>query len=515
MTGGLMQLVAYGAQDTYLTGNPQITFFKIVYRRHTNFSMETIRQTINGDTRTDTTKENRGSVIVSRNGDLLSKIYVTSSSVGITNGLEIVKDVSIDIGGQEIDKQTKEWIQIWNELTIKEDKRLGYKNMIGCLNNNINTTGTIGVNHVQIPLLFWFCRNPGLALPLISLQYHEVQLNFTFGTSVGVNAEINVECDYFYLDTDERRRFAQVSHEYLIEQVQVQKLNNVSDHKISFNHPVKEIIWTSSTDYIDASLSLNGHERFEKQKKEYFQLRQPYDYHSAIPCYNIPITEKTELLTTPIDTGITKHNVETSVLNDSGGLGKIVKLSVTQIEFGSTHTSVFEKFKIGDMISIVISAYPSGTRTLEGDGLNPSGADAGIIETDITSSKSSFHNVTAIDTVNNKITFEPQINMKNGNNNLINNLTINSDLGDHLHVFIIGRIQQKESRCSKLEKNINVYSFSLRPEDHQPSGTCNFSRIDTARLITGANLASGDNIYAVNYNILRIMSGMGGVAYSN
>ena len=105
--------------------------------------------------------------------------------------------------------------------------------------------------------------------------------------------------------------------------------------------------------------------------------------------------------------------------------------------------------------------------------------------------------------------------MKNGNNNLINNLTINSDLGDHLHVFIIGRIQQKESRCSKLEKNINVYSFSLRPEDHQPSGTCNFSRIDTARLITGANLASGDNIYAVNYNILRIMSGMGGVAYSN
>ena len=509
-----MQLVAYGAQDTYLTGNPQITFFKIVYRRHTNFSMETIRQTINGDTRTDTTKENKGSVIVSRNGDLLSKIYVTSSSVGITNGLEIVKDVSIDIGGQEIDKQTKEWIQIWNELTIKEDKRLGYKNMIGCLNNNINTTGSIGVNHVQIPLLFWFCRNPGLALPLISLQYHEVQLNFTFGTSVGVNAEINVECDYFYLDTDERRRFAQVSHEYLIEQVQVQKLNNVSDHKISFNHPVKEIIWTSSTDYIDASLSLNGHERFEKQKKEYFQLRQPYDYHSAIPGYNIPITEKTELLTTPIDTGITKHNVEPLILNDSGGLGKIVKLSVTQIDFGTTHTTAFQKFKIGDMISIVISAYPEGTRTL-GDGVNPSGGDAGNIETDITSSKTSFHNVTAIDTVNNKITFEPQIQGKNGLNNLINNLTINSELGDHLHVFIIGRIQQKESRCSKLEKNINVYSFSLRPEDHQPSGTCNFSRIDTARLITGANLATGDNIYAVNYNILRIMSGMGGVAYSN
>ena len=519
MTGGLMQLVAYGAQDTYLTGNPQITFFKIVYRRHTNFSMETIRQTINGDTRTDTVKENRGSVIISRNGDLLSKIYVTSSTVGITDGLEIVKEVSIDIGGQEIDRQTKEWFQIWNELTIKEDKRLGYKNMIGSLNNNINSTGSIGVNHVQIPLLFWFCRNPGLSLPLISLQYHEVQLNFVFGTSVGVNAELSVECDYFYLDTDERRRFAQVSHEYLIEQLQIQKLNDGSDHKISFNHPVKELIWTSSTDYIDASLSLNGHERFEKQKKEYFQLRQPYDYHTAIPGFNIPITEKTELLTTPIDTGITKHNVETSVINDAGGDGKIVKLSVNQIDFGTTHTTAYERFKIGDMISIVISAYPNGTRTAEGDGLPASDTttegQAGAIENDITSSKTSFHRVTTIDTVNKRISFEPQINPKNGGNNLINNLTVASDLGDHLHVFIMGRIQQKESRCSKLEKNINVYSFSLRPEDHQPSGTCNFSRIDTARLVTGANLSSDDNIYAINYNILRIMSGMGGVAYSN
>tara|TARA_B100000686_G_C16697219_1_gene921249 strand:- start:55 stop:1488 length:1434 start_codon:yes stop_codon:yes gene_type:complete len=477
--------------------------------------METIRQTINGDTRTDTTKENKGSVIVSRNGDLLSKIYVTSSTVGIKDGLEIIKEVSIEIGGQEIDRQTKEWLQIWNELTIKEDKRLGYKNMIGCLNNNINKTGSIGVNHVQIPLLFWFCRNPGLALPLISLQYHEVQLNFIFGTSVGVNADLNVECDYFYLDTDERRRFAQVSHEYLIEQVQVQKLNNVSDHKINFNHPVKEVIWTSSTDYIDASLSLNGHERFEKQKKEYFQLRQPYDYHSAIPGYNIPITEKTELLTTPIDSGITKHNVEITKVNDNGvDAGKIVTLTVTQINFG-IHTTTFEKFKIGDMISIVISAYPSGTRVLQGDGSHPINEFAGNTETDITSSKSSFHTVTHINTVDKKITFEPPIQGENGNNNLINNLNINDELGDHLHVFIIARIQQKEARCSKLEKNINVYSFSLRPEDHQPSGTCNFSRIDTARLITGANLASGDNIYAVNYNILRIMSGMGGVAYSN
>ena len=510
MTGGLMQLVAYGEQDTYLTGNPQITFFKIVYRRHTNFSMETIRQTINGDTNTDIIKNNKGSVIISRNGDLLSRIYVTSSTSGITDGSDIVKEVSIDIGGQEIDRQTKEWFQIWNELTVPEDKRLGFKNMIGCLNNNINSTGSIGVNHIQIPLQFWFCRNPGLALPLIALQYHEVQLNFIFGSSVGVNAELSVECDYFYLDTDERRRFSQVSHEYLIEQLQIQRLNNVSDHKISFNHPVKEIIWTSSTDYIDASLTMNGYERFEKQKKEYFQLRQPYDYHSAIPGYNIPITEKTELLTTPIDTGITQHSTNDSLTGIMAPDGNIVTLDYNKITFSlgdslnSVDHTIFNKFKIGDMLSIVISAYPDGGRT-----------SGGVSADSITSSKSSFHSVTSIDTVLKQVSFSPNISPKNGSNNLINPLASGNDDGDHLYVYILGRLQKTESRCSKLEKNINVYSFALRPEDHQPSGTCNFSRIDTARLLTGGNLSSEDNIYAVNYNILRIMSGMGGVAYSN
>ena len=541
-----MQLIAHGEQDTYLSGNPQITFFKIVYRRHTNFSMETIRQTLNGDTITDTLSENRCSVIISRNGDLLSKVYVTSSTVGITDGSEIIKEVSIDIGGQEIDKQTKEWFQIWNELTIPEDKRLGFKNMIGCLNNNYNSTGTIGVNHIQIPLQFWFCRNPGLALPLIALQYHEVQLNFVFGSDVGVNAELSVECDYFYLDTDERRRFSQVSHEYLIEQLQVQQLNNVSDHKISFNHPVKELIWTSTTDYGDASLSLNGLERFEKQKKEYFQLRQPYDYHSAIPGYNIPITEKTELLTIPIDTGIKQHNFFPGDGVGNGyqnviSAGSIVHLENDQITFGNNVEALpnSEKFKIGDMISIVISAYQNPVARPKENGIEDNvggitdpggvvvdGAD-GTTENSITTSKSSYHTVSAIvDTTSSDpavagtkiVSFTPSINQHPGaslDNRLINNLSAADDLGDHLNVFILGRIQQKEARCSKLAKNINVYSFSLRPEDHQPSGSCNFSRIDTARLITSENLSSDDHIYAVNYNVLRIMSGMGGVAYSN
>ena len=166
------------------------------------------------------------------------------------------------------------------------------------------------------------------------------------------------------------------------------------------------------------------------------------------------------------------------------------------------------------MITITISAYPSPERT-EGDGVQLSGEDLGNTESDITSSKTSFHRVSVIDTTTKVITFTPEITEHIGSNNLINNWETTDTGWDGIYVYILGRIQKKEARCSKLNKNINVYSFSLRPEDHQPSGTCNFSRIDTARLVTGANLSSGDTIYAVNYNILRIMSGMGGVAYSN
>ena len=88
------------------------------------------------------------------------------------------------------------------------------------------------------------------------------------------------------------------------------------------------------------------------------------------------------------------------------------------------------------------------------------------------------------------------------------------DNGDGMSVHVIGRLQEPQSRCSSLAKHINCYSFALKPEEHQPSGTCNFSRIDNAQMIFSAE-CNVDTIYAVNYNVLRIMSGMGGLAYSN
>ena len=362
MGGGLLQLVAYGAQDVYLTGNPQITFFKVVYRRHTNFSMESIQQTFNGSVGIN----KRVTAQISRNGDLLHKLYVVFKNVagqGTTKflGHYLLKKVEVEIGGQLIDRQYADWMYIWNELSLPAGKKDGFEKMIND-------------GDLYVPLEFWFCRNIGLALPLIALQYHEVKLNIEFGGGV-TSFDAELWADYIFLDTDERRRFAQLSHEYLIEQVQFTGAENYTIGssatevskaiKLSFNHPVKELIWvaresgstkntwTTYKGISSAKLQLNGNDRFAVRDGAYFTHVQPYQHHTNIP----------------------------------------------------------------------------------------------------------------------------------------------------------------------VDKNINVYSFALKPEEHQPSGTLNMSRIDTSTLqmtVTGANSATGEiMIYAVNYNVLRILSGMGGLAYSN
>ena len=393
MGGGLMQLVAYGAQDIYLTGNPQITFFKVVYRRHTNFSMEAIEQTWNG---TSDNANGRCTATISRNGDLVHRMYFEltvaatgTGGGGVNPGSKFITSVELEIGGQKIDKQTGEWMETWAELTepnptgevcdMAQLARGGgtlFQSMSGM--GGVDTRTSLATGELLVvPLQFWFCRNPGLALPLIALQYHEVKviLEHTMGDNIGTTQATNkLYCDYIYLDTDERRRFAQVSHEYLIEQVQEQSCTGLrSSADLNFNHPVKELIWHVLPAALDAAsvalagtwqLKLNGHDRFAARDFRYFTRTQVWQYHS--------------------------------------GAG----------------------------------------------GLNPVKTDAG------------------------------------------------GGAGSHID-------------------SIGVYSFALKPEEHQPSGTCNFSRIDNAQLSSGSAGTETALVYAVNYNVLRIMSGMGGLAYSN
>ena len=527
MGGGLMQLVAYGAQDIYLTGNPQITFFKVVYRRHTNFAMECIQQTING-TSTLAGASSTGTVTVSRNGDLVSKVYVRcdqDNSNGIS-GDRLISDVTLEIGGQQIDKHYQEWLQMWAELTTPESKAAGYKYLTGGFTNKLIPAGD-GVTltaynpntlqqSVMVPLQFWFCRNPGLALPLIALQYHEVKLEFTWGdatatdgTGVGrdhtaATPACEVWCDYIYLDTDERRRFAQVSHEYLIEQLQRQSEGSANTaYKLDFNHPVKELFWTTESSYGTAEsatvisqktkLQLNGHDRFAQQDREYFQLRQPLDHHTSVPGFNVKETDD-PVMVAPIDTGILHHN--TTVASTKAFL------EATQITFDSTDVVAADAVdgaeptasavRVGDVLKIELGGGDNEWHS----GLHAAEVISYIVQiasvSDAADPVCVFQTAIHADKISGA--FQPD---------------------DGMTVHIIGRTQNPRSRCSSLYRDINCYSFALKPEEHQPSGTCNFSRIDNAKLMLSGTGVAAYNVYAVNYNVLRVMSGMGGLAYSN
>ena len=386
-----MQLVAYGAQDIYLTGNPQITFFKVVYRRHTNFSMEAIEQTWNGGNLGPS--DGRCTATISRNGDLVHRMYLEVDCAGMDQTPQNpmaagITDIELEIGGQKIDKQTGEWMNVWTHLTEPNPSgRTGTTTGAGLAKGSTlfqhasGMGGLLAADHAQlffVPLQFWFCRNPGLALPLIALQYHEVKviLNHSWGSVDALAVTANkLWCDYIYLDTDERRRFAQVSHEYLIEQVQVQDITAAANSDLNFNHPVKELVWVvgSAAGVLATTgaaggalgargtyqLKLNGHDRFAARDFRYFSKAQVLAHHTG-----------------------------------SGGM------------------------------------------------------------------------------------------------------TAEADQG------------------GSYSDGIGVYSFALKPEEHQPSGTCNFSRIDNAQLVCTTG-CTATRVFAVNYNVLRIMSGMGGLAYSN
>ncbi len=525
MGGALMQLVAYGAQDVFLTGTPEITFWKVSYRRHTNFAMESIEQTFNGQA--DFGK--RISCTISRNGDLAYRTYlqvtlpeINQNVNGQTDpvyarwldfpGEQLVSQVEIEIGGQRIDRQYGDWMHIWNQLTLTSEQQKGYHKMIGNttqltyitdptfadVNGPCAAVGgpaqvcaprnALPETTLYIPLQFWYCRNPGLALPLIALQYHEVKINLdlrpigeclwavsslthTADTSVSVSqayqqslVAASLYVDYIFLDTDERRKMAQNPHEYLFEQLQFTGDESVGSSsnkiKLNFNHPCKELIWVVQPDAnVDYCSSLNGGSTLYKTLGA-----QPFNYTDAID----------------------------ALPNAVHAFGAPDELS------GSN------AFISGGVFEAAGATDANGTNAFAGlaaaGGSNVSDAGTFVLAE------------TALDLhcwgENPVVTAKLQLNGQD---------RFSEREGSYFDV-----VQPYQHHTRNPDTGINVYSFALRPEEHQPSGTCNFSRIDNAvlQLVLSSGTVSGANtakvrVYAVNYNVLRVMSGMAGVAYSN
>jgi hypothetical protein len=448
MGGGLLQLVAYGAQDAYITANPQITFWKGLYKRHTNFAMEPFRVSFTGQPNWGT----KQSAVISRHADLLYSTYVevvlpylsdNSTIAALWNnpkgrlGYNLIRYAELEIGGQLIDRLYGEWLFLWDTLSNNYTGSVNTWQMVG---GGFSSTPTVLSNPAQcgnsgkpalpnvfyIPLYFFFTKNPGAALPLIALQYHEVKINLLWNkpelisgnfTNTGYSnsdeqdprfaangytvnmlpnpVQASIYIDYIYLDVEERRRMAQQSHEYLIEQTQFNEDKGLSSYNnrvdLTFNHPVKELVWVvQPTSYTNCSIS----------SKFGSNLLNPFTYDQAI--------------------------VYDQWLQING-----------QDRLDRRYGDYFHKVQM-------YQHHSGGTGYLNN--------------------------------------YEDQ-------------------------------------------PGIYMYSFALRPEEHQPSGTCNFSRIDTATIVmnlSGAYIVDESvdatyevRVYAINYNILRIMSGMAGLAYSN
>jgi hypothetical protein len=333
---------------------------------------------------------------------------------------------------------------------------------------------------LYIPLQFWFCRNPGLAIPLIALQYHEVRINVDFetwqncqyyertiGNPQAANAQslaaASLYIDYVYLDTEERRRFAQQSHEYLIEQVQYTGAESItsSSNKIqlNFNHPVKELQWVVQRDsFVDCSTStwlasIGG--------------AQPFNYSDDFSTDGIIVSLLSQ--SSGAATGGTVPSQATM------NLGQGATQFTSMVGAESYDLSGVQEFESGVNYLLAKVILGSGVRC---EGKNP------------------------VEVAKLQLNGQDRFTEREGS--------------------YFDKVQPYQHHSRSPSTGINVYSFALRPEEHQPSGSCNFSRIDKATLqltvslntVVGARTAQV-RVYALNYNVLRVMSGMGGLAYSN
>ena len=510
MGGGLLQLVAYGAQDVYLTGNPQITFFKVVYRRHTNFAIEAIVQTPTGGN----TFGSRASFQITRNGDLIHRVYFyckikadTATVALVPNfGQRLLKTVELEIGGQRIDKHYSEWLYIWNELSLPVGKREGYNTMVGANPRNICTKLNMGQSYeLYVPLEFWFCRNVGLALPLIALQYHEVKINIEYESES--NMKDNTPTNFTYE-----------------EELSAGGVTNIIGGLEGSGYTSSSVVSFTGSGGATALVNVDSGGKITG-----YTITNPGSY-TTVP--TISVTVGTNLTSSTVVLGGANNSNTTNkfstaaagqlsltsptlwvdyIFLDTDERRRFAQLSheylIEQLQFTGT-----ESITKGDSMKSIRMNFNHPCKELiwtvrnsEGSGIywNNFSSGAPPMVLGAPSLSSPFIN-DALDSTN------PITNCKimlNGNDRMA------PRTGEYFG--IVQPYQHHEITPDKFHEGINVYSFAIKPEEHQPSGTLNMSRIDTATLSVASSITGNISVYAVNYNVLRILSGMGGLAYSN
>lgn len=556
MGGGLLQLVAYGAQDVYLTGNPQITFFKVIYRRHTNFSMEVIDHPL-----TNANFGSKSHVTITRNGDLITNTYLRveldhvlpTVNEGVNSrfawvrrvGHALIENVEVEIGGSKIDKHYGEWLDIWYELARHAGNgERGFLEMIGDVPeltayNNLPKDERV----LFVPLKFWFNRNCGLALPLIALQYHEVRFHFEFRRAeelIVANADFkayDMKCvrmknaqllvDYIYLDSEERRRFAQVGHEYLIEQLQFtgdeSVTNQQENRKLDFNHPTKELVWcVKNGNYI------SGHKFLAYSGVDDWEGAAAVATKSLV-CASVSSADPGAGWTCVVN-----DDTPTPVAGANGGVWTVTNDGSGNVYVNPDTLRASNGCSIGGHVDLEIVVDSNDVLTVVSGSLSV--RDLSIPVDCCVDDRITSNFVGACEQYVDDVCVYQWHNcgvLISGKHNPVQWVKIQlngHDRFDAREGAYFNYVQPDQHHTNTPADGINVYSFALHPEQHQPSGTSNFSRIDSTKLnltirdptmapglpdLNLLNAYSKLSVYAFSYNVLRIMSGMGGLAYAS
>ena len=515
--GGLIQLVAYGEQDVFLTGDPKVTFFQAVYKRHTNFAIECIQQTVNGS---NVQNNSRMSVVVARSGDLIGEMYIDlqtaspgantvsgySSTTGTWDGTSwmaerAIANAELTIGGQKIDKHFQRWWRLYSELYMTEAKKIQYGKLTSNPNAQVSNVYNASSGQVFLPLFFFFNRNPGMYLPLIALQYHEVRIDFDISQEFSTyfnGSYFNVWGNYIFLDTDERKMFAQKGHEYLIEQVQYTGASALSSTvtnknlvRITYNHPVKELIWCVTQN------AAGG--------------KQLWDFtNSASTTNNVLLT------TNPVLGTITSSALSNVIFNTaSSNITPLSNVNAASVFIGVANSPTSNAIGLmsnafSNISVAVTSVLANAFSTSQTNMVVPTSYACGNPMQLFTSAQAQQYQWCE-DGYSANTSYGPVAQFK---------LLINGQ--DRMKVQsgkYFNQMQSFNHHTGNPYPGIYSYSFALHPEDHQPSGTCNFSRVDNSQaeitLKQGCSAGSFLEMFAINYNVLRIQSGMGGLAFSN
>lgn len=507
---GLLELVAHGIQDIFLIGNPQITFFKTVFKRHTNFSMQPFQNSLDGNVNFG----NRVTGKISRYADLVHTMLLevdlpeltsiatfdpspaygpagnsTNYAVGTGNiswvnntGMALVNYYDLKIADNLIDRQYSEWMNMWTLLEQDESKKRGLDQM---LNRNPDLVTNAGPLTLYIPLMFWFCRNIGLSLPLIALQYHDTFLEINFNPL----SQLYTFGPFAY--------YTILSGTVGSNIVQVIKPTATSAD-IDTTVRAKIMVFPDGSRYFirpDAVIPGNG---------------------TIINPYLIPLTQNLANNYTNAAISIQPNGI----LDISAGAPAIqdVRWYIDYIYLDTIEQKEFAKAKHRYLIEQIQYSNPQSI-------VQPTSNYRFKLNFNLPVKELFW--VTQLSTVgleNDFFNYSNTLDPTQIKGDILNNAIIYINGIERFSVrpakyFSLIQPYQKHTRCPN--DFFYIYAFSVKPEEHQPSGCSNFSKIDSKELYITLNPINPTNttinlrVYALNYNILRIYSGMGGIAFSN